>query len=197
MSHLSLDQNELLKVFGPDSNLKYIITHYEEEFQKRGEVICRIHVNELHLSEDDETRLQNTPISEIKTLSVDSENPMALFNDVLSYWKLHIPSLIAASDHLSQSLRFKSIDQSAVELSKFIDQCHLLVNSLNSINSLCQHRSLHLPARWSSSEVKLWKAFNELLNTFNNKNTSVMADIIEYDLGDALQTWLEVLSEMP
>lgn len=196
MSHLNLDQNELLKVFGPESNLKYIIDHYEEEFQKKGEVICRIHLNELHLSEDDETRLQDTPISEIKSLAVDTENPISLFNDVLSYWKLHIPALIASADHLSQSLRFKSIDQSAVELSKFIDQCHLLVNSLNSINSLCQHRSLNLPNRWSDSEVKLWKAFNELLDTFNNKNTAIMADIIEYDLGDSLQTWLEVLSEM-
>lgn len=196
MSHLRLDQNELLRVFGPDSNLKYIITHYEEEFQKMGEVICRIHVNELHLSEDDEARLQNTPISEIKSLAVVTENPTDLFNDVLKYWKLHIPALITSADHLSQSLRFKSIDQSAVELSKFIDQCHLLVNSLNSISSLCQHRAITLPSQWSSSEFKLWKAFNELLDTFNNKNTTIMADIIEYDLGDSLQTWLEVLTEM-
>jgi len=196
MSHLSLNQHELLQVFGPDSDLKYIINHYEEEFQKKGEVICRIHLNDLNLSEDDESRLKDTPISEIKTLAVDTENPLHLFDDVLKYWTKHLPNLIDSSDKLAQSLRFKSIDQSAVELSKFIDHCHLLVNSLNSINSLCQHRSITLPSRWITSELKLWKAFNELLDNFNNKNTTIMADIIEYDLGDSLQTWFEVLSEM-
>ncbi len=140
MSHLNLDHSELLQVFGPYSDLKSIIHHFEEEFQKKGEVICRIHVNELHLSEEDENRLKDTPISEIKTLSVDTENPLLLFKDVLTYWKQHLPHLIESSDQLSQHLRFKAIDQCAMELSKFIDQCHLLVNSLNSINSLCQHR---------------------------------------------------------
>lgn len=196
MSHLSLDQKELLKLFGPDSALNMIIQHYEEEFQKKGEVICRIHLNELNLSEDDEHRLKNTPISEIKKLEVDTENPLQLYNDVLEYWKRHLPQLVLTSDKISQSLRFKSIDQSAVELSRFIDQCHLLVNSLNSINSLCQHRSMALPPHWSQTEMKLWKAFNELLDSFNSKNTSVMADIIEYDLADSLQSWLSVIAEM-
>lgn len=196
MSHLSLDQNDLLNLFGPDCDLNVIIQHYEEEFQKKGEVICRIHLNELNLSEDDEHRLKNTPISEIKKLEVDTENPLQLYNDVLEYWKLHLPQLVETSDKISQSLRFKSIDQSAVELSRFIDQCHLLVNSLNSINSLCQHRSMTLPAHWPQTEKKLWKAFNELLDSFNSKNTSVMADIIEYDLADSLQSWLGVLAEM-
>ncbi len=196
MSHLNLNQGELLEVFESTTELNRIIQYFEEKFQKMGEVICRISLNDLILSEDDEKRFWSTPLSEIKSLAVDTENPTQLFKDVLQYWLVHLPTLINASDKLSQSLKFKSLDQSAVELSQFIDQCHLLVNSLNSISALCQHRSFMLPADWNSSELKLWKAFNELLEYFNNKNTRTMAEIIEYDLADALQNWYEVLSQI-
>jgi len=196
MSQLNLNQNELLEVFDKSTELNYIIKHYEEEFQKLGEVICRISINELPLTEDDEKRFWCTPVSEIKSLKVDTENPIQLFKDVLSYWSTHLPHLINSSDHLAQSIKFKSMDQCAKELSDFIDHCHLLVNSLNSIGSLCQHRSYDLPAQWNSSELKLWKSFNELLDSFNNKNTRLMAEIIEYDLADSLQTWYEVLSQI-
>lgn len=196
MGHLSLKQEELLKVFEPQTELDHIIRHYEAEFEQRGEVICRIRLNDLNLSEDDEMRFRDTPLSKIQSLEVDTENPFQLFREVLTYWKAHLPSLINSADRLSQNLRFKSLDKSAYDLSQFIDQSHLLVNSLNSISSLCQHRAITLPELWSPSELKLWMAFNELLDSFNEKNTSVMADTIEYDLADSLQTWLEVLSEM-
>lgn len=196
MSHLSLNQGELMQVFDSTTDLNSIIKHYENQFQLKGEVICRIKVNELVLTEDDETRLKNTPLAQINCLEVETENPLQLFKDVLMYWTTHLPNLINASDKLSLSLRFKSLDQSALELSQFIDQCHLLVNSLNSISSLCQHRSLPLPPEWSSTELALWKAFNELLDSFNNKNTRIMADIIEYDLAGSLQNWQEVLTKI-
>lgn len=196
MSHLSLKKEELLKVFEPQTELDSIIRHYEAEFEQRGEVICRIRLNELNLTEDDELRFKNTPLSKIDILEVDTEDPYQLFQEVLVYWKTHIPTLIAAADRLSQNLRFKSLDQSALDLAQFIDQSHLLVNSLNSINALAQHRSIALPERWSANELKLWMAFNELLDSFNEKNTSVMADTIEYDLADSLQNWMEVLTEM-
>lgn len=196
MSHLSLNQEELLRVFTPQTELDSIIRYYETEFEQRGEVICRIRINDLNLTEDDEQRFRETPLSKIQRLEVDTEDPYQLFKDVLSYWKTHLPSLIITADHLSQNLRFKSLDQSASDLSQFIDQSHLLVNSLNSISSLCQHRDIKLPDQWNPSEKKLWLAFNELLDSFNLKNTSIMADTIEYDLADSLQTWLEVLSEM-
>ncbi len=196
MSHLSLNQEDLLKVFEPQTELDFIIRHFEAEFEQKGEVICRIRLNDLNLTEDDEMRFRDTPLSKIQSLEVDTENPYQLFKDVLSYWKTHLPSLIKSADRLSQNLRFKSLDQSAYDLSQFIDQSHLLVNSLNSISSLCQHRAITLPERWSPSELKLWMAFNELLDSFNDKNSGVMADTIEYDLADSLQTWLEVLSEM-
>ena len=196
MSHLSLRQEELLKVFEPQTELDHIIRHYEAEFERKGEVICRIRINDLNLTEDDELRFRNTPLSKIEILEVDTEDPYQLFQEVLNYWKTHIPSLIEIADRLSDNLRRRSLDQNALDLSHFIDQSHLLVNSLNSISSLCQHRGITLPERWSANELKLWMAFNELLDSFNEKNTAIMADTIEYDLADSLQNWMEVLTEM-
>ena len=112
MSHLSLNQEELLRVFTPQTELDSIIRYYETEFEQRGEVICRIRINDLNLTEDDEQRFRETPLSKIQRLEVDTEDPYQLFKDVLSYWKTHLPSLIITADHLSQNLRFKSLDQS-------------------------------------------------------------------------------------
>lgn len=196
MSHLSLNQEELLRVFAPNTDLDAIIRHYEAEFEQKGEVICRIRLNDLNLSEEDEHRFKDTPLANIHSLEVDTENPYQLFNEVLTYWKTHLPSLITSADRLSQNLRLKSLDQSAFDLSQFIDQSHLLVNSLNSISSLCQHREIQLPEKWNPTELKLWMAFNELLDSFNEKNTNQMADTIEYDLAHSLQIWSDVLAEM-
>jgi hypothetical protein len=196
MGHLILNQEELLKVFEPQTELDFVIRHFESQFEQTGEVICRIRINNLNLSEEDELRFKDTPVSKIETLEVDTENPYQLFREVLNYWKTHLPALIATADRISENLRIRSLDRNAMDLSQFIDQCHLLVNSLNSISSLCQHRDITLPKRWSPSELKLWMAFNALLDSFNEKNTSEMADCIEYDLADSLQTWFEVLNEM-
>lgn len=196
MSHLVLNQDQLLQIFEPQTELDSIIRHYESEFEKKGEVICRIKLNDLHLSEEDEHRFSSTPIAKIQNLEVATENPNQLYQEVLDYWKQHLPTLVQRADALSENLRFKSLDQNAFELSQFIDQCQLLVNSLNSISSLCQHRNIPLPARWTPTELKLWMAFNELLDSFSEKNTNLMADSIEYDLAESLQIWQEILIEL-
>lgn len=196
MSHLSLNQQDLLQIFEPQTELDFIIRHYEIEFEQRGEVICQIRLNNLNLSEEDEQRFRATPLALIHSLEMDTEDPNQLFHDVLTYWRTQLPSLIKSADRLSMSLRFKSIDQNAVELSQFIDQSHLLVNSLNSISSICIHKDIVLPPEWSTCEKNLWKAFNELLDSFNDRDTTTMAEVIEYDLANALQTWLEVLSKI-
>lgn len=196
MSHITLNRDDLLKLFTVETALDQIIRYYESQFEQKGEVICRIKLNDLQLSEEDEQKFADMPLSKINSFEVETENPNQLFHDVLNYWKAHLPLLIQSADQLAQNIRFKRIEENALELSQFIDQCHMLVNSLGSIHSLCQHRSIPLSDRWSASELKLWMAFNELLDSFSSKNFSEMADAIEYDLADTFQTWLEILSQM-
>lgn len=196
MGQLSLNQSDLLKIFSVETDLDRIIKHYEVEFEKQGEVICRININNAPLSEEDEQRMSDFPLSKISTFEIETENPNQLFADVVSYWKSHLPVLIETSDSLAQNIRFRGLEKNAATLSQFIDQCHMLVNSLNSIHSLCQHRELPLPERWSPSELKLWMAFNSLLDSFGAKNTNDMADSIEYDLADAFQNWFEIINEL-
>jgi hypothetical protein len=197
MSHLLIEQNELVHQFGAEMELVELINHFEHEFEKKGEVICRVRINDLPLNEAEEKKFGNTPLKYIQTFEVETEDPNQLVMDVLKKWKSDLPSLIASSDNISQKMRFKGLEASYIHFSQFVDACHLLVSSLASIRTLVGEKSLVQIEEWADAERKLWRGFDDLVTAFNTKNENLIADIIEYDLADALQTWLNLLNKIP
>lgn len=194
MSHLIINQNELISQFGEDAELKELILHFESEYKKIGEVVCKIKVNELPLTEDQELKLASTQVKHIDSFELETENTNLLLIDVLEKWKEEIPQLILSADSTAQKIRFKGIEHAYISFSQFIDACHLLVSSLSSIRTLIENEGTLNLYNWQESEKKLWTIFNDLMEACNSKNNNVIADIIEYDLADTLQRWLDLLS---
>jgi hypothetical protein len=197
MSHLLIQQNELVHQFGADTELIDLISHFEQEFEKKGEVICKVRVNDLPLNEAEEKKFGSTPIKYIQSFEIETENPGELIYDVLFKWKSELPTLIASADNISQKMRFNGLESSYLHFSQFIDACHFLVSSLASIRTLVGENSLVGVEEWTDAEKLLWRCFDDLMAAFNSKNDTLIADIIEYDLAEALQTWLNLLNKIP
>jgi hypothetical protein len=197
MSHLLIQQNELVNQFGADMELVALINHFEDEFEKKGEVICRVCINDLPLNEEEEKKFGNTPIKYIQSLEIETEDPNQLVIEVLQKWRSDLPSLIASADSIAQKMRFEGLEKTYSHFSQFIDACHLLVSSLASIRTLIGDKSLVQIDEWSTAEKQLWRCFDDLVSAFNTKNENLIADIIEYDLANALQTWLNLLNKIP
>lgn len=197
MSHLLIQQNELVHQFGADTELTDLITHFEQEYEKKGEVICRVRINDLPLNEVEEKKFGNTPIKFIQSFELETENPNRLVYDVLVKWQSELPALIASADSIAQKMRFDGLEQSYTHFSQFIDSCHFLVSSLASIRTIVGEMSLLQTEEWTAAEKMLWRCFDDLMSAFNSKNDNLISDIIEYDLAESLQAWLNLLNKIP
>jgi hypothetical protein len=48
---------------------------------------------------------------------------------------------------------------------------------------------------WKKAQTQMASAIGEALQAFQKKDFNWLADILEYDLGHALQTWMEQLDQ--
>lgn len=197
MSHLILNQNELLKTFKTSTTLKDIINHFEKKMIDVGEVVCRVSINELSLSSDDEGRFADTSVSEINSLEIESENPKLLLTNVLEDWKKGIPEIIKSVDKTSEKMRFHGFDSAVSSFNSIIDACQFLVESLSYVGIMLKQQGAQPTEKWLLLEKNLNDSFHSLVQACENKNSSLIADILEYDLANSLQNWLEwLMNEM-
>ena len=77
-----------------------------------------------------------------------------------------------------------------------VDSCQFLVDSLMSLRTLCQsYEFVQLPI-WKVSEEMTARAISEVLSSLEKKDLVLLADVLEYDLGHSLQSWLETLGKL-
>jgi hypothetical protein len=74
-----------------------------------------------------------------------------------------------------------------------IDDCQLLIDSLLSIQTVFSEMKYVQSEEWLGAQSKMSLAVGEVLAAFKNKNTTLLADILEYDMGHSLQLWLDTL----
>jgi hypothetical protein len=197
MSHLILNQSELLRTFKTTTTLKDIISHFEKKMIDVGEVVCRVSINELSLSSDDESRFAETSVSEIRSLEIESENPKLLLTNVLEDWKKGIPEIIKSVDKTSEKIRFQGFDSVVSSFNSIIDACQFLVESLSYVGIMLKQQGNQPTDKWLILEKNLNDSFSNLVQACENKNSSLIADILEYDLANALQNWLDwLMNEM-
>lgn len=193
MNLLAYDKNDLLQAFGEDSHLGQIFSAVEDLLRSRGEVVCQFRVNGLNLTEENETKLAQVPIHEIELLEVESQLPSDLIGLILREWTLQLPSMIDQSDRLSKALREKGFEGQMRALVQLIDSCQMLVDSLISFDSLYSDHALLQGSAWKSAESFMAKSIGEALIAFQKKDLVLLADVLEYDIGQALVNWSELL----
>jgi hypothetical protein len=194
MSHLLIQQDELVNQFGGDMELTALISHFESEFEKKGEVVCRVRINDLPLNEAEEIKFGTTPLKLIQSFEIETENPNQLLVDVIFRWQHELPNLITLTDQVSDRVRFDGLEKSYLQFSKLIDACHWFVSSLTSIRTLLTEKNMGDLEKWNEAEKKLWRAFDDLMSAFNSKNSNLIADIIEYELATTLHAWLTLFN---
>lgn len=195
MNQFRLTKNEIISRFGKETHLEAIIQLLEKDLEKRGEVVCRVSINDMKLSEDDEKKFAFVAASEIQELIIESENPDIIFKQLLEDWTKGIPDMIKLADKLAARLRFDGIEEALFDFTQLIDSCHLLVNSLDSIRGIFESKKRKLPEGWKHLEANLQKAFHSLMDSWQTKNDQDMANIIEFDIADNLQSWVGLLNE--
>lgn len=189
-----LQHEEMKNFFGEQSTLREVIQSLELEFQKANEVVCQIKVNGVPLSEADEIKYGGTLVADISSIEVTTKNPRSILTEVVENWVIEIPRMIVQNDQLSQELRFKGVEGNLKRLIDLVDGCQLLIDSIISMQSLFETLKTMKSENWKSAQKLAASAIGEALLAFQKKDFNLMADVLEYDLGHALQIWLDLLS---
>jgi hypothetical protein len=153
-------------------------------------------VNGLTLTEEDEKKFGEFMLSEVDLVEVESEKPDTLLIEVIANWVESLPPMIKKSDELSNTIRLQGIENHLSAFVNLVDSCQFLVQSLMSLRTLCQNIPLVAGEKWKANEQLTARAIAEVLATFEKKDFVLLADIMEYDLGHCLQSWLEALMEL-
>lgn len=196
MSQLFFEKQDLIGKFGADATLGEVFGQIENELKNSKEVVCQFKVNGLALDEEGEKRLAAANLEEVQTLEVLSQKPTAILGDILKSWSEQIPAMIKQNDTLAAEIRFKGMDGQLKNLVELIDQCQLLVDSIMSIDTVFSDFPIVQSESWRTAQKHMAEGIGEALGAFQKKDYTWLADILEYDMGHSLQSWMELLESL-
>lgn len=120
-----------------------------------------------------------------------------LMQEVAQGWIATLPMTILQMDLLAQEFRNLPQESSFKRFSDLVDQCQMLLDSLISFQMILAGTNIKLcDHTWTPQEEKMVQAVSEALKAFEKKDYNWLADVIEYELGNSLQGWLEKLVEL-
>ncbi len=196
MGQKFLTNEELKQRFHESSTLSEVIRDLEIEFEKSDEVVCQIKVNGVSFTEADEAKYATTPAWDLFSIEVNTKSPQTILVEVVDNWITEVPKMILMNDQLSQELRFQGATGNLKSLVNLIENCQLLVESILSMETLFEGLKTLKEDSWKGAQKIASAAIGEALLAFQKKDFSLMADVLEYDLGHALQTWFDLLSSI-
>lgn len=196
MNKVVIGKREIQDRFFAHESLGEVFKQIELDLQKQGQIVCRFMVNGLTLAEEDEARFSSFKLNDVEMIEVESESPNLLLTKVIANWISSLPNMIEKSDRLANEIRLKGMDNHISLFVDLVDSCQFLVDSLISLRTLCREIDFVSSESWKKNETQMAQTISETLNAFQKKDFVLLADIIEYDLGHCLQSWLETMKEL-
>lgn len=195
MTKTEWNKQSLEQEFSAAGTLGELLSLIEQKLTNQGQVVCRFHVNGLSLDEKDENKFSNMDLAEVENITVESEMPSQLLFGLLQNWIDELPMVITKADELSSAIKFEGVEGHLKDFVDLIDTAQFLIDSLISLQGVIEYSEFNSP-QWLENEMLTAKAVGEALRAFESKDFVLLAEILEYDLGHALQTWQDLLGLM-
>lgn len=182
---------------GSEVTLEKVFNDIEGDLRAENQVVCRFIVNGMELDEAQEGRFKEVTLAEIETLEYMAENSKDLIGLVMKGWIEALPELIKNTEDLSKRIRVQGFSGLMKSIHDLVHNCEFLVDSVLSLKGMVgQQRMNQAGGDWTAPEIASKKTLEEALNALENKDFVLLADVLEYDLNNALQMWLENLKSL-
>jgi hypothetical protein len=129
-------------------------------------------------------------------LDLGQKNQVVCQFKILENGRVEIPKMIDVNDRLAQDFRFQGVEGRLRAFVSLIDSCQLLVDSLMTIDNLLANSATVQADTWKNAERNMATGIGEALQAFQKKDYTLLADVLEYDLGHSLQSWQELLGQL-
>lgn len=191
-------QVEIQNQLGHCNTLGEFIKFLEIYYVKKDEVICEIKIDGQLLSESEEQRYKQNPISNFSEITVKSNNLNNLFDESLD-------SLIKILGEIEEELILSSDQFRVHNLTCGQEDFDLAIKKtqlafdLNTylIQLLCRFFESDLENQFKKNWQQIQKEFFQLSQqvyvTFQTKNYVLLSDLLEYEYSNVLQKWVNWL----
>jgi len=196
MQRFKINGSELVKFYSDSTKLAKVFSDIEMDLKSQNRVVCQYIINGKKIAEEDEVAFSGWNLSEVTTLEYLSEGISNLVVDVVQTWIKALPEFVEQVDKLAEELRFESNSKSRSAVLDVIENCEYLVDSLIPIKSLMGDSVAAGLDSMVQAEEQTRKALNEAIKALEKKDFVLLADIIEYELTTALQSWHQGLHHM-
>lgn len=190
-------ETELLAKFGHCENLSDLINEVESFYLKEQQLVCEIRINGMLLDEEDEKRFAETPLSDVRELSVSLSHLSDLLRDVQSAFKECIPSLQETILKCSEYFRLGEHEKAQNLFSATLEGCQWLVDTIHHVRKATSHASGEIfpVAKWTAVEKEFTQSLRQILLSFQSRDYALLADVLEYELTTILDSWLALIDE--
>lgn len=197
MERFKVTGAELRNFYNGNVELARVFSDIENDLRATNQVVCRYVVNGLEISEADEARFRSVSLEQVETLEYLTENSRDIVSTVLQGWIEALPELIQRTDNLSKRMRAQGLSGLLKSIHDLVQNCEFLIDSVISLKELMGDQLLvQSPVNWIKAEEESKRTVLEALRALENKDFVLLADVLEYDLNNVLQMWLDHLRTM-
>lgn len=192
----SWTESEIRKNFLGCVTLGEIISKIENDFSRRGEVICEIHVNGVRLDEVDESRFAASPSAEIRYLEVRGNRPEALIGDALGSALQLLPQLEKSCVSTAEKFRGSSIAEAQRGFTETLDGCQWLIETMMHVRGASSGVGdpIQRTDHWLDADKAITRVVKEVSAAYASRDFVLVADLLEYELTHALDIWKTVIT---
>jgi hypothetical protein len=187
------NKTEITRRFSGHTTLKEIIEQVESEVARSGEVVCEIRINGHTLDEEDESQIATILCDSLESLVVYSTEPGLLIRQALQSSIAFIPSVQEACVKTSEYFRASNMHQAHVDFNQTLEGCFWLIDTLKHIRGASPGvKSIDTP-EWTSAQEKFSGVVKQVVSAYEDKDFVLVADLLEYELSEAVRAWQPVL----
>jgi hypothetical protein len=196
MTKRRIDRKNHPATFRTCKNLGQLIALVEQEGEKDKKFLTKISLNGKKMDQDEECLLENMSINEVDFIEVEMQS----LNEIIAH---SLTDIISTLQHIQmRAIQFareirksNSIDKEKINFS--LIECRTFIQSLEEVfiaNQQGKFRIRHLPL-WNEAEKELTNILQCILQSREVAAPDFIADLMEYDLIQALDQWEDTLDK--
>lgn len=194
MERFKVSGQDLRDFYRENIPLEKVFSDIEQDLRANNQVVCRYIINGLEIAEADEARFSSVTLDHVETLEYLAENSRDLTDLVLKGWIEALPELIERTESLAKRMRAQGLSGLLKPIHDLVQNCEFLIESTVMIKQVMGDQFIGgTPINWARAEEESKKTVLEALRALENKDFVLLADVLEYDLNNVLQIWLDDL----
>jgi hypothetical protein len=193
---IRISSTELGGEFAFCKTLGEVVSELEKKVKAQGRVVCTISVNGMRLNETDEQRLAATSVAELKNIEFETEDPAELMRSTLHSQAQMAAEISRVSLLAAEAFRRLDLNPAQNLLISLLDGCRWFTDGLVALKS-APSGLLKFPFdenQWSLAESEFRRVVSEILAAVERRDYVLIADLLEYDLGNSLDRWRALLT---